>query len=44
MNIDSIICYVSVTSMKVKTEEEVVVLVDAEDHGDEAMKKSEAMA
>ena len=30
--------------MKVKTEEEAVVLADAEDHGDEAMKKSEAMA
>ena len=43
MNIDSIICYVSVTSTKVKTEEEAVVLVDAEDNGDEMMKKSEAM-
>ena len=30
--------------MKVKTEEEAVVLADAEDHGDEVMKKSEAMA
>ena len=43
MNIDSSICYISVTSVKVKTEEEVVVLADAEDNGDEAMKKSEAM-
>ena len=44
MNIDNIICYVTVTSTKVKTEEEVVVLPDPEDHGDEVMKKSEAMA
>ena len=29
--------------MKVKTEEEVVVLADAEDNGDEAMKTSEVM-
>ena len=38
MNIDSIICYVSVTSTNVKTEKEVVVLVDAEDNGNEVMK------
>ena len=44
MNIDNIICYVSVTSTKVKTKEEVVVFADPEDHGDEVTKKSEAMA
>ena len=44
MNIDNVIFYISVTSMQVMAEEEVVVLEDTDDHGDEMTKKAEGRA